>query len=218
MGSSPVPEGMVLVPDDPDLLGLLALVDEPLMTLVCGGDPQEPDAWPLPAQIADPELSEAFARLYHAVTGTLAAARPRRMLAPDGRYEHMPLVLVPLAPTDLARLRAAARALVQAVSPGADNGAELEGLGHVLDEVAVACGLNADEQGRRSLVDPLTRLLAVLELTNAPQARPLLLRLAVAGADDIVLSGPEETAHRILAEQYSRLICPQDPALHRWAY
>jgi hypothetical protein len=214
--ASPLPDGVYAAPDDPDLAALLALVEEPLITQVCGpadGD----DGWRLPTAVADPQVPKAWNRVHDKILTAIEAARPRRMLAADGRHELLPLVPVRLDPGDVARLYALDATLQNALAddPQLRRGlAELQDLAELLDQVAGSWR----ELTVTDIVGALRRVLHILEVTFDPATRPVMLRLADVGAKDIVLNSAEENALRAAARRYAILIAPESPALQLYAY
>jgi hypothetical protein len=115
-----------LVPDD-DFWIQLERGEEPLLLQLAIAEDAERDSerpYQLPAPIADRVALEA----YHRVQDVLARRRrqPRgRLLGPDGRYEHPPLLLVELPGEDLNVLDGALQALNRALAYQEPDLAEL---------------------------------------------------------------------------------------------
>jgi hypothetical protein len=92
-----------LIPDDEDFWALLERGEEPLLLQLAVAEDGERDSdqpYRLPVPIADRVALAA----YHRVQDALAQQRrqpQRRLLGPDGRYEHLPLLLVDLPGEDL---------------------------------------------------------------------------------------------------------------------
>jgi hypothetical protein len=92
-----------LIPDDEDFWALLERGEEPLLLQLAVAEDGERDSdqpYRLPVPIADRVALAA----YHRVQDALAQQRrqpQRRLLGPDGRYEHLPLLLVDLSGEDL---------------------------------------------------------------------------------------------------------------------
>lgn len=220
--------GGFLLPDDENLHALLDLVDEPLMMFLSGTrEEAAQEGWQLPAAVLDPQLREAWSRIWHTINDTTAAARPRRMLALDGRRDLLPLVLVPLDEPDVERLRALDAALQRAVAPDAAASGDREtlDLAELLEQLAAGWEheLRArhdlrDERPEVFLAGALHRLLAVLDTRTLPQARPLLTRLGAASADDVHLTGPEADAYRELARHFCTQLAPASPQVHSMLY
>jgi hypothetical protein len=190
MQAPSVPEGTYAVPDDEDYTDLLLRVGEYLIDPVCG--PPEPnedgDTWNLPEAVTRTDLSETWSRIYQTITETLAATRPRLLAGPSG-YGHLPVVLVVLDEADLAPIRELDAVLQAAVNrqPGTAAGRELMDLSEVLDQTAKSFERELAQRPRekadeKTLAGMLHRALGVLELSGDEPSRPLMVRLALAGA------------------------------------
>jgi hypothetical protein len=82
---------------------LLERVEEPLLLrLAVAEDGERDSAWPyrLPWPIADRVALHAYNRVQR-VAAQHRRQRRGRLLGPNGRYEHLPLLLVELAREDL---------------------------------------------------------------------------------------------------------------------
>jgi len=198
--------GPVLVLVDEDVEALLDAVEGELLIPLARRIGRPPSAGPAPAALG--RLREALERPVHG-----------RVLAPNGRWVHAGLRLVPLCRADLealhALLREASAALVAGGGPAA--AAEAGAFPAALDACAASAGTTP-----HALTGALARLLAVLDLP--PDADTAVLAEALAGpaggADaartaDVVLTGPQEQAYQRLAHRVTMLLTESDP-LHRF--
>ena len=116
---------VALVDLDGDVEHVLRVLDEVLVALADviaderGADP----SWEPPAGLDrlhdfyQPGASDdSFARIWRAVRD--AGERPGKVFAPDGHYEHLPLRVIHLDPTDVERFGAALAALGTLVAAG----------------------------------------------------------------------------------------------------
>lgn len=116
---------VVLLPDDTALLDVLQRAEQLLEDITtceqgAAQDPNKPAPWRLPTPVADGAATSALSRVVSAVHARLTPAgiptREPRLLAPDGRYEHLPLRRVQLTAHDADTLAAAARVCQQALT------------------------------------------------------------------------------------------------------
>jgi hypothetical protein len=163
-----------------------------------------------PYQLPGPIADRVALHAYHRVQDVLARHRrqPRgRLLGPDGRYDHLPLLLVELPDADLEVLDGALQALNRALAGHEPDLAEL------LADVADAWRTTAAE-----LVGDYSRVMAVLALSPDDDTRRLAGRLAArATDDDLVLTMAEEAAYQRLATRLNLLLAAGDP-IARYLY
>lgn len=198
-----------LIPDDEDFWALLERGEEPLLLQLAVAEDGERDSdqpYRLPVPIADRVALAA----YHRVQDALAQQRrqpQRRLLGPDGRYEHLPLLLVDLPGEDLDVLDGALQALNRALAGHEPDLAEL------LADVADAWRTTAAE-----LVGDYSRVLVVFTLTPDDDTRRLVARLGAAptGAD-VVLTLAEEAAYQRLASRLNLVLAAASP-IDRFKY
>ena len=194
---TPARARVVAVPDlDGELLRPLVAAEEVLLALAAREE-GEPGAGslsaPLPEPVARGQALAAVQRLYAALQPTqgLYERHPDRgrVLAPERRYEHMPVTFVAVDDEDLQAASAVARALGDPAA-GPD-------LAEAADEMAQAHGMTRSE-----LVQSLARTAGVLDLEWAPEMQLLHARLATAppGAD-VVLNEAEEAAYQATADR-----------------
>lgn len=201
-----------LLPDDEGFWVLLERGEEPLLLQMALAEEAERDGdqpYRLPVPIGDRVALEA----YHRVQDVLAHHRrqPRgRLLGPDGRYDHLPLLLVDLPVEDLEVLDAALQALNRALAGDEPDLAEVL--------VDLADGWGAWKTTPADLVGDYSRVLAVLTLAPDDDTRLLVDRLtsAVAGAD-VTLTITEEAAYQRLATRLNLLLAAGDP-ITRYLY
>ncbi|MFI0453677.1 hypothetical protein [Actinomadura sp. 6N118] len=208
----------VLIPDlDEEITHALTALEEVLLTL----DGAEADGMPVPGALAGGAALAAVRRLWSVLAPTQGDRARRagltgRLLAPDGRHEHIPLRVVDVEAADVDQLAAAARALGD---PHAD-----ELVHDAVDEVGDAVFQPGDMRagvGRR-LVVAIAALAGVLDLADTPAAVMLRDRLAAAAhadgpAADVVLTEAEERAYGETVTRINQMWSQGDP-LQRWAY
>ena len=167
------------------------------------------DEEPLPAPFANREAADALGRLASFVAGLERDHPPTQPLAPDGRYELVPLLFVPLGRLDRARIVAAATQLV-------DAGAAKRGPLHEL--VAEFAG---DGNEAATLLDIARRLMALLEMpwdTDTDLLNARLGRLGVNGPTErIVLTAGELEAYQRVTQRILAAWHANDP-LQRFIY
>jgi hypothetical protein len=222
----------VLVPADDDLLGdapweflggMVGQVEEPLLlqlALAEQGDPEcdgGPEPYVLPSPLAGRVALEAWYRVHDA----LRRPTPRwgyQLLAPDGRYEYLPLHVVTVEVADLNVLDGALQALNRALLPAGDPGRDGE-LAELLAEVADAFsgGLGGRRLTAKGLVGDFGRVLGVLTLAPDDDTRLLLDRLDGVDVDTIVLTPTDAAAYTRLAGRFTLLLADADP-LARFGY
>jgi hypothetical protein len=101
-----------LIPDDEDFWALLERGEEPLLLQLAVAEDGERDS-DQPYRLPVPIAGRVALAPYHRVQEALAQQRrqpQRRLLGPDGRYEHLPLLLVDLPGEDLDVLDGALQA------------------------------------------------------------------------------------------------------------
>ena len=194
---TPTRRRVVAVPDlDGELLRPLVAAEEVLLALAAREDGEvgtEPLPEPLPEPLAHGRALSAVRRLYAALQPTqgLFERQPQRgrMLAPERRYEHLPVTFVQVDDADLQAVSSAASTL-GAPSAGPD-------LVGTAEEMAQAHGMS-----RAELVQALARTAGVLDLEWAPEMQLLHTRLgeATPGAD-VVLNEAEEAAYQATADR-----------------
>jgi hypothetical protein len=205
------------------LRGLVDQVEEPLLLQLALAERQEdecdgaPESYALPAPLADRVALEAWYRVHDALR------RPTppwgyRLLAPDGRYEYLPLHVVTVDLADLDILDGALQALNRALLPARDPGREAD-LAELLAEVADAFsgGLGGRRLTAEALVGDFGRVLGVLTLAPDDDTRLLLDRLDGVDADPLVLTPTDAAAYARLAGRFTLLLADADP-LARFGY
>lgn len=193
----------VLVPDlEHDLAQRLYGLEEFLLGFA-GAEPDDFDGVPEP--IAGDTALEAVRRLWQSIKPSQHDGRENggRLLAPDGRYEHIPLAPVELRVEDVAILGATARALA--------------GAGSDLREAMVATAGSSDWANTPTqLVEGVARLHGMLDLELTDDARSLLPRLRALADGDVVLTIEEEGAYRRTVDRINAMWTGS--GLDRWAY
>jgi hypothetical protein len=200
-----------LLPDEEDFWVLLARGEEPLLLQLAVAEDAERGSdrpWRLPAPIADRAALAAYQRVQDAV-GRQRRQPRGRLLGPDGRYEHLPLLVVELPDEDLEILDGALQALNRALA-----GQEPD-----LTELLVDLdGWGAWDMTPANMVGDYSRVLAVLTLAPDDDTRRLVDRLATApGGADVVLSATEEPAYQRLATRLNLVLADASP-IDRFKY
>jgi hypothetical protein len=183
--SSSEPADLRVVPDTADeWLYVLGQLEELLLTLALWED----DGTELPDPLAGRAALRALGNLYDAISPTRSRNEvspvPGRILAPEGRYEHMPIRFVRVAGEDLSSLEHAAQVLMTADG-----------------ETPEAIDQHAEERGvnRSELAGSLSRLISVVGLAWDDNVRLLWSALEGHAGQDVVLSADEEEAYKCLA-------------------
>jgi len=202
-----------LVPDlDEELTSALNQIEE-LLLEVAGWEDEDPEvAWPPP--LAGGAALEAVQRLWAAVASTQgeraqAAGRTGRLVAPDGRYEHMPLRLADIDAADVAALAAAAAVFGDPRAPD-----------HVQEALEHAAGLaysTGDDKGRTRLVMTAAQLAGLLDLAPDRDTEILTALIEDAGPGDVILSSSSEAAYQRYATRANAMWSLGDP-LARYLY
>ena len=150
----------------------------------------------LPAPLADRVALAAVQRLLTALAPTQSrAATQRRLLAPDGRYEHAPITVLSVPAADIELLAAIAATLGH---PGLDA--------DITDLVAAHAEQLNPGYRRTDPVSVLARLAGLLDLPPSDDTRLLTARLrAIPLGTDCVLSDAEEAAHARTADRMNCL-------------
>jgi hypothetical protein len=195
------PTRTVLVPDlEGAPLATLGQLEE--LLLFTGDDEAR-----LPEPFANDAALGAVRRIWAALRPSQRpadAAHPGRLLAPDARYEHIPLTPVELDEGDLSVLGRTARALGAAARSSV--------LGQALDDAA-AIGPHTTPA---ALIEGVARLHGVLDLELTDDARALLPRLCASIIGDVVLNPTEEAAYNRTVDRINTMW--SGSALDRWAY
>lgn len=184
-----------VVPDLGDeLLRALGQVEELLLTLAVW---EEEDGAELPEPFARRSALLALVALGDAVRPTQSRDErepvPGRLLAPDGRYEHLPLRFVRIPAAHLAILEHAAQVLADP-RPHDD-------LADALDQHAAANQISATE-----FAEWLSRTVSVLGLPWDDDVRTLRAAvLAHPSNADVVLNAAEDQAYGRVAGRINRL-------------
>ncbi|MFE7201397.1 hypothetical protein ACFU8R_14080 [Pseudonocardia alni] len=215
----------VLVPDLVDgLTEVLREVEELLLTLAAWEeDPDGPGPFVLPAPLAGRCALDALYRIRDVLAPTQTppqmfdrgAQVGARLLAPNGRYEHMPLHAVAIAVADLDILAAAAAAaalghtvavrpdteLAEAIAAGAEAAAPIHG----------------PPPSPRDIIERLARLHGLLDLAVTDDTRALIAVLDHAGSTDpVVLDDATEAAYQRVADRMNAMW--SGDALSRFLY
>lgn len=223
----------LLLPADYELLGLLRQAQD-LLSMVAAAevdsheDPDEDEPWQLPEPIAGGLSSEVMSRL---AADAHAELRPdtdttpsdARLYAPDGRYEHLPLRLVPLEPTDRDLLADTLQVCRQALEPHDELEAEQRGLLDDLRDVLEGVDLDstpwpggAPPRARDKLV-PLTRVCELVTQQPDDNTQVMIEVLAHADGHDVVLTANQEAAYQRVATRLNAALAGGDP-LDRWSW
>jgi hypothetical protein len=200
-----------LVPDlDEELTTALNQIEE-LLLEVAGWEDEDPEIiWPPP--LAGGAALKAVQRIWAAVAPgqgerARAAGRAGRLLAPDGRYEHLPLRLAGIDPADVAALAAAASVFGDPHAPG-----------HVRQALKHAAGLaygTGDREGCARLVMTAAQVSGLLDL--APDRDTEVLAALIEAGGDVVLPPGGEAAYQRYATRANRMWSLGDP-LARYLY
>jgi hypothetical protein len=203
-----------LIPDlDDELTASLAQAEELLLEVTAWEEDDAGTTWSAP--LAGGQALAALRRIWDAVAPTqgdwaVAAGRSGRLLAPDGKWEHMPLRLVCVADSDVEDLAAAAALFGAPDAP--EHVREAPGNG-----ADIACRASGDEACTR-LVATMARVAGLLDL--APDRDTEVLAAVLAGVDpgaDVVLSVAGEAAYWRFADRANGMWSGGDP-LTRYLY
>jgi hypothetical protein len=126
-------------------------------------------------------------------------------LAPDGRYEHVPLRPAPINQTDLAAFCATAEQL-----------SDVGGWGVIAEAVEAAVRYLPMKSGGE-LLNQAVRLCRLLSIQPATATGPAWDRLTSPSSCDTVLTHHEEIAYQRLVDEITAAWCPGD-RLSRWLY
>lgn len=213
----------VLVPDLVDgLTEVLREVAELLLTLAgWEEDPDGPGPFVLPAPLAGRCALDALYRIRDVLAPTQTppqmfdrgAQVGARLLAPDGRYEHMPLHAVAIAVADLDVLAGAAAALGHTVAARPDT--------ELAEAIAAGAEAAAPTYGPpptpRDIIERLARLHGLLDLAVTDDTRALIAVLDHAGnTDPVILDDTTEAAYQRLADRMNAMW--SGDALSRFLY
>ena len=195
---------LVAVPDiDGELLALLGALEEILISV--GPFEDDPEDWHAPASLGDGRALEALRRVISELADAERSPAPQP-LAPDGRFELVPVRFLTLDGPDLAVMAQAIAALGQATLPGAD-----EFVADVLAEHAAG-----GRQRPADLVAGAARAHGLLDL--AADVDTVLLAGRLTGASGpVVLTAPELAAYERLTERVLAMFNPGDP-FERFVY
>lgn len=193
---------VVLPYTDGDVGKALSDLEEVLLAANVPNDAPADDSGPG----VEPAVLNAVGRLASDVASVERAAPSVQPVAPDGRFELVPLYWVSVGRDDLARIGGAAELVVKAVRQG-DGGDELLGAvdGHdgdidefalTLDRLAGLLGLAGDPA-----VDTDVDVLAGLAGTAGEGATSGLAEAAEPGERRVVLTAPQFAAYQRLAER-----------------
>lgn len=188
---------LVAVPDtDGELVALLGVLEEILISL----GPLEHEDWHAPASpLGDGRALEA---LWRAICRLVEAERwpAPQPLAPDGRFELVPVRFLTLDGSDLAVMAQAIAALGQATLPGANE--------FVADVLAEHAARGRQRPGE--LVAGAAQAHGLLDL--AADVDTVLLARRLAGASGpVVLTPPELAAYERLTKRVLAMFHPGDP-------
>lgn len=195
MAYAAVPDDLRVVPDLGDeLLHALGQIEELLLTLTIW---EQEDDVHLPEPFARGSALAALNEVQDAVRPTQSRHErepvPGRLLAPDGRYEHLPLRFVRIPTAHLQILEYAARVLALSVTH--DDFAE-----------ALAQHAEANRVSGVELAGWLSRAVSVLGLAWDDDVRTLWRAVTVhPSTGDIVLDDGEEAAYKRVAGRINTL-------------
>lgn len=210
-----------LVPDESHFLHVLTFLDEQLLSPLVGAvedvDAGEEDAWRLPADFNAKAPYDAWVRVLRALPAALRAdedERPdhpeaRRLVAPDGRYEHMAFYPVTVLERDLVVLRYLRDRLTRVLKREEDGGDLLD----YLDALAEGSEERTDpgKPGRRpttpaDLVGELDLVVTVLDL-DTDDTRLLLTEIGTQGPGaTVILTQAGEDAYQRTATEMNKHI------------
>lgn len=202
-----------LIPDlDSELTTALGHIEELLLEVAAWEDEDPDTTWPAP--LAGQAALQAVRRIWDAVAPTqgeraLAAGRTARILAPDGKYEHMPLRPADVDPADVGALATAAAIFGDPHAPdhvrmALEHGAE------------IACGAG-DDEARTRLVMTIAQLAGLLDLAADPDTETLMALTGGNPGEDVVLTPAGEAAYQRYATRANRMWSLSDP-LARYLY
>ncbi len=174
------------------------------LLLSLDSDEDDADGYVLPSPFGEREATDAMGRLASQVAG-MERGEHVQPIAPDGRYELVPLFFASLGRHDLVTIVAVAEELAAARSRSSDPSVSL-----ALSDYAL------DGRDSERLVSDAQRLAALLRLPWDDDVDLLYARLAVVG-ERVVLSASEHQAYervteRILATWHS------NDSLERFVY
>lgn len=218
--------GYLLLAED-DLTPMLDQVSEMLIDQVCMTSEQSRvTGWDLPAVLSDPEVEDAWYRMYHAIRPLLEAALDDDApgVITSNRGSCSPLLLVDIDPADVERVRELDRHLQLATVDGGAPDRSHADLDDLLDQIAgdyeheLRDRRTGESRDGAYLAAMLHRVLAVLDLSAGDGAQLLRAAVAAAGTDDVNLAGtPAEGAYQELVLQTVRLVGCGSP-LKLWAH
>jgi hypothetical protein len=145
-------------------------------------DPADSGVLRLPAPLARRRALHALNRIQRALQPTQFSASRRRLLAPDGRYEHLPLHLINLDPHDLELVAAAGHALAHelATRPSSDLSDPITA-GAAATTTATTAAEPDHGPAPQAVLDGLFRVRDPLGATNLLMAVAGQLAFALAG-------------------------------------
>lgn len=175
-----------LIPDlETELTAVLVRTEETLIAVSWW----EADGTDLPRPLADQEALRAVRRLWDALAPSQGhGSRSFRLLAPNGRYEHLPLHVTIVDEDAIRVLREVVVALRHAVRVG-------EPFADAVTEQA-DCGEDTD-----TVVTDMARLQRLLELDWTRDAALLTDQITAGTGQDIVLDAEGECAYRRTARR-----------------
>ncbi|MBP5942599.1 hypothetical protein [Streptomyces acidiscabies] len=210
-----------LVPDESHFLYALTRLDEQLLSALVGAvedmEAGEEDAWRLPADFDAKAPYDAWTRVFDALPAPLRAdedereehPQARTLVAPDGRYQHMPFYPVTVLERDMVVLRDLRDRLARVLKREEDGGDLLD----YLDVLAE----NSEERmdpgtyGRRpatsaDLVAELDLVVTVLDL-DTDDTRLLLTEIGTQGPGaTVILTQAGEDAYQRTATELNQHI------------
>jgi hypothetical protein len=193
-----------LIPDlDDELSHALYQVEELLLTLAVWEE-DAADPVTLPAPLAHRATLDALNRVQAVINPTQSRTdRPTpggRIVGPDGHYEHRPLRLVRLDPTDVDVLGAAAALL------GRELATEPHGeLADAMAAGAEAATVYGPAPRPVQLVEALARAHGLLDLAPTGDTAHLAELLKAAGDSDLVLTPLGEAAYVRTADRFNAM-------------
>lgn len=184
----------LLVPDvdDDGVREALVHAEERLLIPIAQDDEDNTaEPWRLPEPLADDQALEALTRIAAAIADASHQHRGGRLLAPDGRYELMPLWPVTIDSADLAALQAATDQLARAARPRLQPEDR-----DTLGDLAEILNWFPDDDEVHDVVQDLTRAVAVLSLAPDADTAALAERIAaVPAGTDVVLDQTSADAY-----------------------